>query len=150
MFPENYEMISLRDFLLIIYVFIYLRWLFQILVNLCVLIDRLQARLILSFPNFIMHTGLKSGIIKTSCLINFTISFCHKYINEKEDAKNRFIYKRRFSGSTSPIGLQELRSVLQKKAEIIRKISKTSNYIDIIVPLLNKENIKYSKTYLNQ
>ena len=54
----------------------------------------------------IMHTGFKSGIIKTGTSDNFPIFFCYKYITEKEDAKKEFIYKRRFSNqSIFKIGL---------------------------------------------
>ena len=47
--------------------------------------------------NSIMHTGFKSGIIKTDISDHFPIFLCYKYIAEKEDAKKEFIYKRRFS-----------------------------------------------------
>ena len=46
--------------------------------------------------NSIMHTGFKSGIIKTDISDHFPILFCYKYIAEKEDAKKEFIYKCRF------------------------------------------------------
>ena len=39
----------------------------------------------------IMHTGLKSGIIKTDISDCFPIFFCYNYIAEKEDAKKKFI-----------------------------------------------------------
>ena len=47
--------------------------------------------------NSIIHTGFKSGIIKSNISDHFPIFFCCKYIAEKEDAKKEFIYKRRFS-----------------------------------------------------
>ena len=47
--------------------------------------------------NSIIHTGFKSGIIKTDISDHFPIFFCYKYIAEKEDTKKEFIYKRRFS-----------------------------------------------------
>ena len=47
--------------------------------------------------NSIMHTGFKSGIIKTDISDHFPILFCYKHIAEKEDANKEFIYKCRFS-----------------------------------------------------
>ena len=47
--------------------------------------------------NSIMHTGFKSGIIKTDISDHFPILFCYKHIAEKEDANKAFIYKCRFS-----------------------------------------------------
>ena len=42
----------------------------------------------------IMHTGFKSGIIKTDISDHhFPIFFCYKYIAKKEHAKKEFIYK---------------------------------------------------------
>ena len=40
----------------------------------------------------IMHTGFKSGIIKTDISNHFLILFGYKYIAEKEDAKKKFRY----------------------------------------------------------
>ena len=60
--------------------------------------------------NSIMHTGFKSGIIRTGISDHFPIFFCSKYIAEKEDAKKEFIYKRRFSDQsigTFKIGLRD-------------------------------------------
>ena len=47
--------------------------------------------------NSIMHTGFKSGVIKTNISNHFPIFFCSKYIAEKDDAMKEFMYKRRFS-----------------------------------------------------
>ena len=69
---------------------------FQQLINPRVLLDRLPARLIISWQT-IMHTGFKSGIVKTDISDYFPIFFYYKYIAEKEDAKKEFIYKSRFS-----------------------------------------------------
>ena len=41
--------------------------------------------------NSLMHTGFKSGIIKTDISDHFPIFFSYKYISEKEDAKKEFI-----------------------------------------------------------
>ena len=40
--------------------------------------------------NPIMHTGFKSGIIKTGISNRFPFFFCYKYIVEKEGAKKNF------------------------------------------------------------
>ena len=39
----------------------------------------------------IMHTGFKSGIIKTDIFYHFLIFFCYMYIAVKEDAKKEFM-----------------------------------------------------------
>ena len=39
----------------------------------------------------IMHTGFKSGIIKTDIFYLFLIFFCYMYIAVKEDAKKEFM-----------------------------------------------------------
>ena len=56
-----------------------------------------------------MHTGFKSGTVKTDICDHFPIFFCYKYITEKEDAKKEFIYKSRFSNqSIFKIGLHNI------------------------------------------
>ena len=58
-----------------------------------------------------MHTGFKSGIKKTDISDYFPIFCCYKYIAEKEDAKKKFIYKRRFSNQsigTFKLGLRDI------------------------------------------
>ena len=50
--------------------------------------------------NSLMHTGFKSGIIKSDMSNHFPIFFCYKYIVEKEDAKKKF-------SSDSPISQLE-------------------------------------------
>ena len=127
--------------------------------------------------NSIMHTGFKSGTIKTDIANRFPTFFCYKHIAENEDAKTEFISKR-FSDQSigifeirlrdikwskvrqcrnameayinffnitdslydecfpvakmrlkqkklHPLDYKRYQKVLQKKAEIIRKISKT-------------------------
>ena len=57
-------------------------------------LDRLPALLIIInsiITNSIMHTGFKSGIIKTDISDHFPIFICYKNIVEKEDAKNKFL-----------------------------------------------------------
>ena len=53
-----------------------------------------------TITNPIMHTGLKSGIIKSDISNHFPVFFCYKYIVEKEDAKKKF-------SSDSPISQLE-------------------------------------------
>ena len=51
--------------------------------------------------NSIMHTGFKSGTIKTEVFDVFPVFFCCKYISVKEDAKKEFVHKCKFSSQSS-------------------------------------------------
>ena len=57
--------------------------------------------------NSIMHTGFKSGIIKTDISDHVPVFICYKYIAEKEDANKEFMHKARFSDQA--IGIFTLR-----------------------------------------
>ena len=69
--------------------------------------------------NSIMHTGFKSGVIKTNISNHFPIFFCYKYIVEKDDAKKEFMYKRRLSDQsigTFKIRLRDINWIKVKRS----------------------------------
>ena len=114
--------------------------------------------------NSIMHSGFKSGIIKTHIYDYFPIFFCCKQINKKEDAQEEFTHKRRLSDQSigtfkkrlrdinwskvrqcrngneeyiSPFEIQEVSTSPPKKGEIIRRYNQLH---------LNKEKCKTHKS----
>ena len=89
--------------------------------------------------NSIMHTGFKSGIIKTYISDNFPIFFCYKYIAEKEDAKKKFIYKRRFSDQSIGTFKIRLRDINWSKERQCRNANEACiNFFNIIDSLYDE------------
>ena len=93
----------------------------------------------LIITNSVMHSGFISGIIKSSSLINFTMHFCYKCIAKKEDAKNEFIYKLRFSDQSIGTFQSRLCDINRSKVSHCGKANKTFiNFLSIIDPLFGE------------
>ena len=89
--------------------------------------------------NSIVHTGFKSAIMKTDISEHFQIFFCYKYIAEKEDAKEEFKYKRKFSNQSIGIFKLRLCYINWSKVRQYRKANEAySNYFNIINSLYDE------------
>ena len=96
-----------------------------------------------------MHTGFKSGIIRTDISDHFPIFFCYKYIAEKQDAKKEFIYKRRFSDQSIGTFNIRLREVNWSKVRQCRNANEAYIFFNII-KLLYDECVPVAKIRLKQ
>ena len=75
--------------------------------------------------NSIMHTGIKSGIIKTDISDHFPIFFCYKYIAEIEYARKEFIYKGIFLDQSIRTFKIRLRDINWSKVRPCRNVNES-------------------------
>ena len=97
-----------------------------------------------------MHTGFKSGIIRTDISDHFPIFFCYKFIAEKQDAKKEFIYKRRFSDQSIGTFNIRLREVNWSKVRQCRNANEAYINFFNIIKLLYDECVPVAKIRLKQ